>query len=69
MLIRLVSNPLTILSMVAHRRVSKDHASTSTSESGLVWRKGAPNRPDAAHLILRKEDKGLLSRIVPPVDT
>ena len=44
--------------------VSKDHASTSTSESGLVWRKGAPNSPDAAHLILRKEDKGLLSRIL-----
>ena len=49
--------------------VSKDHASPSTSESGLVRRKGAPNSPDAAHLILRKEDKELLSRILPPVDT
>ena len=49
--------------------VSKDHASTSTSESGLVWRKGAPNSPDAAHLILGKEGKELLSRILPPVDT
>ena len=49
--------------------VSKDHASPSTSESGLVRRKGAPNSPDTAHLILRKEGKELLSRILPPVDT
>ena len=52
-----------------HIEVSKDHASTSADESGLVWRKGAPNSPDAAHLILKKEGKELLSRIDPPTDT
>ena len=48
-----------------------DQPSTSTSQSNVIWTKGAPNSPDAARLImitLGKEDNDLLIKIVLPVD-
>ena len=64
-----------ILWMWVPIQVSKDdqveQPSTSTSESGVIWREGALNSPDAARPILitvGKEDKESLSKVVPSVD-
>ena len=47
--------------------------STSTSANGRdkIWNEPSPSSPDAARpilLVLGKEDKDLLHKIVPPVD-